>query len=209
MPQKSRNQHALEGLVLVILLAIFVSGCAIGTTRVQINHETLDRVENKKTGNILVKEFVDKRKDTQHIGNKRNGFGMVLGSIGTEEGVKLETLLTKYFAEAIREAGYNTYIQGTQPGQAIIDAIVDGEIVEFWLDLYMKVWHNTEVKLRALNPVSQTVLWEKDLKSDQSNVLWIGATEEFEKVISESLTKALNQAAKEFASDEFYGTLKK
>ena len=210
MPQKSRNQHALKGLVLVILLTIFVGGCAIGTTRVQINHETLDRVENKKTGNILVKEFVDKRTDTQHIGNKRNGFGMVLGSIGTEEGVKLETLLTKYFAEAIREAGYNTYIQGTQQaGQVKIDAIVDGEIVEFWLDLYMKVWHNTEVKLRVLNPASQAVLWEKNLKSDQSNLLWIGATEEFEKVIRESLTKALNQAAKEFASDEFYGTLKK
>jgi hypothetical protein len=40
-------------------------------------------------------------------------------------------------------------------------------------------------------------------------ILWIGATGEYEKVISESLTKALNRAAKEFASDEFYGILRK
>lgn len=213
MLKKIRNQNVLKCLTLILFFAVFAGGCAVGTTRVPISHEPLTKIENKKTGNIMVKQFVDKRKDKEHIGNKRNMFGMVLGNIGTEEGVKLEVLLTKYFAEALKEAGYNIALQGTQqtetPGQVKFDAIVDGEIIEFWLDLYMKVWHNTEVKLRVLDPSNQEVLWEKNIQSDQSNVLWVGASGEYEKVISESLTKALNQAAKEFASDAFYQTLKK
>jgi len=213
MLQAHRKQFTNFGIALVFFLAFLAGGCAGGTTRVKINHEPLDRIQNKKEGNILVKQFVDKRKDTQYIGNKRNGFGMVLGHIGTEEGVKLETLLTNYFAEALKEAGYNAVIQEVQPAgmpsQVKFDAIVDGEIVEFWLDLYMKVWHNVEVKTKALDPTNQAVLWEKDIKADQSNVLWIGTTGEYEKVISEALTKALNQTAKEFASDEFYKSFKK
>lgn len=186
----------------------------MGTTRVNINHEPINLVESKKEGSVLVKQFVDNRKDTQHIGNKRNGFGMVLGHIGTEEGIKLEALLTKYFAEALKEAGYAVVIQeargiSAQGQQTKFNAIVEGEIIEFWLDLYMKVWHNVEVKVRALDPAGKNILWEKDIKGDQSNVLWIGSTGEFEKVISEALTKALNQAAKEFASDEFYRATKK
>lgn len=212
MKEKIRNQRVFKVLISVLFLGIFAGGCAVGTTRVPISHGPLDKVENKKTGNIMVKQFVDKREDTEYIGNKRNMFGMVLGNIGTEEGIELEVLLTKYFTEALREAGYNVITnepQQTDAGQVKVDAIVDGEIIEFWLDLYMKVWHNTEVKLRAMDPESQAVLWEKDIKSDQSNVLWVGASGEYEKVISESLTKALNQAAKEFASDAFYKTLKK
>jgi hypothetical protein len=37
----------------------------------------------------------------------------------------------------------------------------------------------------------------------------VGTTSEFEKVISEALTIALNKAAQEFASDEFYNAIKK
>ena len=95
------------------------------------------------------------------------------------------------------------------PSQVRFGAIVDGEIVEFWLDLYMAVWHKVGVKVKALDPVNQNVLWEKDIRGEEKNVLWIGATSEYEKVIRQALNKALNQAAKEFASDEFYKVIKK
>lgn len=199
--------------IALVFLAIFTGCCALGVTRVSVTHEPLDHIENKKEGNILVKQFVDKRKDTQYIGNKRNMFGMVMGHIGTEEGVKIEVLLTKYFAEALKEAGYNAVIQEAQsagiPSQVRFDATVDGEIVEFWLDLYMAVWHKIGVKVKALDPVNQNVLWEKDIRGEEKNVLWIGATSEYEEVIRQALTKTLNQAAKEFTSDEFYKTIKK
>jgi len=203
----------IQRTVLIVLSAFLLGGCAIGTTHLQVTHEPLERIEAKKQGNIQIKPFIDKRKeDHQHIGNKRNGFGMVLGHVAPEEGVKLESLLTTYFAEALKEAGYNTVIQDSETAgkqnEVKFDAVVDGEIVEFWLDLYLKVWQNIEVKTRAIQPTTQAVLWENTIKADQSNVLWVGATGEFEKVINEALTKALNQAAKEYASDQFQQAIK-
>lgn len=199
--------------MLVIVLTILVNGCAVGVTRVEITHDQLDHIENKKEGSILVKRFVDKREDKQHIGNKRNMFGMVLGHIGTEEGTRIEVLLTTYFVEALKEAGYNAVIQKAQSAgatsQVKFDAIVDGEILEFWLDLYMAVWHKIGVKVKAYDPINQNVLWEKVVRGEEKNVLWIGVTSEYEGVIRQALTKALNQATKEFTSDEFYNTIKK
>lgn len=195
----------LQRLSIILVLALLTSGCAIGTTRLNVEHAPLEKVAQKGSGTILVKQFVDKRKEAhEYIGNKRNGFGMVLGHVGLQEGQGLEPLLTRYFADALTEAGYTVVIQGQNPnGQVKVDAVVDGEILEFWLDLYMKVWHNMEVRTRALDADGKRVLWEKTIKADQSNVLWIGATGEFEKVISESLTKALNQAAAEYAGNGF------
>lgn len=195
-------------MIFIGLVALLLGGCAIGTTQLEVTHNQLEKIEAKKNGNILVKQFSDKRKeDHQYIGNKRNGFGMVLGHVGLKDGQTLEDLLTGYFADALREAGYNAVIQGasaTDAQQSVkFDAIVEGEIVEFWLDLYMKVWHNVEVKTRVVHPTSQAVLWENHIQADQSNVLWIGVSGEFEKVINEALTKALDQAAKDYASDDF------
>lgn len=211
MLQKVRN-HVLSLAVLVI----FASGCALGVTRVDIKHEPLNPAANKKKGNIMVKQFVDKRKDIKspdYIGNKRNMYGMVLGHIGTKEGENLEVILTKYFAEALEAAGYNTFISGPQstdvPTQVKFDAMVESEILDFWLDLYMAVWHKAGVKVKAVKLPNLDVIWEREIRGEQSNVLWIGATGEFEKVISHALTKALEQAVTEFSSDDFYKVIQK
>lgn len=197
-----------QRIVLLGLSAILIAGCALGTTSLQVTHDPLERIEPRRQGNIQIRPFIDKRKENhEYIGNKRNGFGMVLGHVGLTEGVKLENLLTGYFAEALKEAGYTTVIQdpasAATQNEIKFDAVVEGEIMEFWLDLYMKVWHNMEVKTRAIQPITQTVLWENTVKADQSNMLWLGVTGEFEKVIRESVTKALNQAARDYASDKF------
>lgn len=198
----------LQRSLFIVLSALLLSGCAIGTTRLQVSHDALEPVQVKRHGTLQIRQFVDKRKENhEYIGNKRNGFGMVLGHVAPEEGVKLENLLTGYFAEALKEAGYKVVIEEPQSADKQhgekFDAIIDGEILEFWLDLYMKVWQTIEIKTRAIQPVNRTVLWEETIKADQSNVLWVGATGEFEKVINEALTKALNQAAKDYASDRF------
>jgi hypothetical protein len=211
MSSQPRKQSSYLRLASVIVLAAFAAGCALGVTRVNVTHDSLTPIGNKREGDILVKQFVDKRKDTRYIGNKRNMFGMVLGHIGTPEGLKIHDLLTKNFAEALREAGYNAIIQGSESAGAKgvrFDAIVEGEIREFWLDLYMATWHKVAVLVKALEKDTQQVLWEKEVRAEEKNVLWVGVAAEYEKVIREALTKALNQAAKEFASEEFYKALK-
>jgi len=203
-------------LFLIIFLAgvSFLMGCALGVTRVNVSHDPLNRIENKKEGNILVNEFKDVRpQQREYIGNKRNMYGMVLGHIGTEPGVSLTGLLTRYFAESLSEAGYKTVVMkeakipdGSE--KIKFDAMLEGEIVEFWMDLYVAVWHKVGVKLTVKHPDSKEVLWEKVIHEEEKNVLWVGATSEYEKVIRQALTKALNKATSEFASEEFLKTIK-
>jgi hypothetical protein len=195
--------------ILIIFLSLLFFGCAVGTTKVHVNHEPIMKIDTKKEGNLLVKRFTDKRSDTVHIGNKRNGYGMVLGHIGLHDGVALEDLLTKYFAEALTEAGYNAVIDKENQSNVRFDAVIDGQIVEFWMDLYMAVWHRVGVVIRVLDQDSNKVLWENIIEGAEKRVLWVGATGEFERVIREAMTKALNRAAGEFASDGFYKAVKK
>jgi hypothetical protein len=201
--------------LLVFLIGIsFLMGCALGVTRVNVSHDPLIRVDSKKEGNILVSPFKDVRpQKKEYIGNKRNMYGMVMGHIGTESGVSLTELLTKYFGEALNKVGYTVVImkEAKVPEGAEkikFDALFDGEIVEFWLDLYMAVWHKTGVKLIARHPDSKEILWEKLIQGEDKNVLWVGATAEYEKVIRQALTKALNKAVSEFTSDEFAKAVK-
>jgi hypothetical protein len=46
------------------------------------------------------------------------------------------------------------------------------------------------------------------IQGENKNVLWVGATAEYEKVIRQALTKALNNAISEFTSDEFVKAVK-
>jgi len=208
-----KNTNSLIYCAFVIFLSLVFFGCAIGTTKVSVNHAPIIKIESKKEGNLLVKRFTDKRPVTAFIGNKRNGYGMVVGNIGLQDGILLEDLLTQYFAEALREAGYNAVIDKDRqqfPQQNIkFDAVIDGQIVEFWLDLYMAVWHRVGVVIRVLDPDSNKVLWENIMEGAEKRVLWIGATGEYERIIREALTKALNRAAEEFASDRFQQAIKK
>jgi hypothetical protein len=194
--------------------ALWSGGCAVGTTRVKISHGQLDPVESRREGKILVRRFVDAREAGKrpYIGNKRNGFGAVLGHLAAPEGVQIEQLLSEYFAEALRQAGYDAVVE-TSSGDAGsdlsgYDAVLEGRVQEFWLDLYMNVWHNIVVAVSLVNPDSQNVVWQKDIKASEVNPLWVGATSEFERIVSQTITHALNQAATEFASEEFYRSTK-
>lgn len=124
-----------------------------------------------------------------------------------QEGVKLDVLLTKFIAEELNTAGYNVVVQDAQssaPNSAKYDAIVTGDISEFWGDVpMMKVGNKLDMSIKALNPASQTVVWEKRIETAEVSMLWVGAKGEFERVITVALTKALDQAAQAFASDEF------
>lgn len=197
------------------VVALLLSGCALGVTPVKVRHSPLQHVENKREGTILVRQFVDNRQskhDHRYIGTKRNGFGMPLGKIGIQDGAKLEVLVTDYFAEALREVGYQVVIQPPSGSGAFTavtpDAILEGEIKEFWLDLYMAVWHNVDVLVKLRDKEGQNVLWEKAVHGDQTNMLWLGLAAEFEMVIRQALDKALNQAINDFASEEFHCKLK-
>jgi hypothetical protein len=208
-PLEYRTRFFVPAAILV--LAVLVSGCALGTSQLAVTHDPLDSIGNKREGTILVREFVDEREPEHRgelIGNKRNGYGMVLGSFGCGGAGQLEALLTDYFADALREAGYNAVVEKRSSPNELdairLDAIVEGQIKEFWLDLYMVTWHQMEVLVTLREPKTEDVVWEKMIDGNETNFLWLGISSEFERVIRQALTQALNKAASEFSSDEFY-----
>lgn len=199
----------IAGCGMLVIIGLFSGGCAIGTTQLVMSHGQLATIPQTRQGDIVVRPFVDKRQHTQYIGNKRNGFGMVLGHVGTQPGVRIDELLTQYFIEALKQAGYNARLEqavaaGAAAPQQKCDAIVEGEIITFWMDLYMMVWHQVGVNVKAINPANQQVVWERLIQGSEKRTLWVGATGEFERIVREAMTKALDRAAIEFASDDFY-----
>jgi len=197
-----------KSIILILAVAFLLGGCAIGTTELDIAHNEINKVQNKRTGKLLIKQFIDSRKDTRYIGNKRNSFGMVLGHVGLHENDNLESILTSYFTEALEESGYQVTrfneLTNKKRQQENYDAIIEGDIREFWMDLYMAVWHKVKVDIKAIDPQNNAVLWENQISGNEKRVLWIGATGEFERVVREAITKTLNQAIGDFTGDEFH-----
>ena len=85
--------------------------------------------------------------------------------------------------------------------------MLSGDIKEFWLDLAVAVWNNVEVGLQ-LKDRSGRIVWSKKVEANKTNVLWLGVPSEIEKVIRESLDKALKQTVDDFASAEFAAKVK-
>lgn len=199
----------LSKLSILFVLLLLASGCAIGPTVVKVEHEPLKKISAKREGKVAVTTFSDKREEghQEHIGNKRNSYGMVLGWIDSKG--PIEDILTGYFAEALREAGYEVSTVASLPeDNSEYDAIIEGDILDFWLDLYLVVWHDVSIRIRVLDSATLTTLLQKDFTGEETNVLWLGVNSEYEAVISQALTKALNMAVDEFSSDEFYKTIK-
>ena len=207
----ARQQEMLK--IALAILALGLGGCALGVTPVEVAHSPFSGEVTAREGTILVKQFTDNRPSErrQHIGNKRNLFGAVLGNIGTQEGVSLQNLITRYFVEALQHAGYKAVQQPASPSESNLafDAVLEGEIKEFWLDLYVMTWHNVDVMLTLKNQTGTQTLWERDIQGDKKNVLWLGVSAEFEKVIQEALDIALDKAIKEFTANEFQDAVKK
>jgi hypothetical protein len=201
-PQSKRNtmiQHIYR-ISLVSLCAIVLNSCAIGQSKIAVTHSPLAPPAKQRSGTIVVRTFTDSRKDIDKIlvGNKRNGYGMVLGSFAIKGGKSVAEVLTGHFADALTASGYKAVVSDSASGSAVLS----GDIHEFWLDFYMAVWHSVGVNLQ-LKDGGGRVVWSKDVTSKETNVLWLGGNSEMEKVIRQSLDKALNQTVQDFASDAF------
>ncbi len=199
-----KNIFYFFGLSLVIVV-VSITGCSLPVTRLDVTHHSITDNENKKQGKILVAMFVDKREEENR--------DMIGKRVGLRKGGSLDLFLTNFFAQALIAAGYSTVIQDSQPidlKPAAYDAVITGEIKKFRVDFSPgQVSHHVDVTVKALNPENQSVVWEKQIVAEQTNVNWVGARGEYSKVIDEALTKALNQAASAFASDEFSRAIKR
>ena len=254
--------------IALIYLAVLISSC-VSVKRLELSHDSLNQITNKKAGNILVKQFVYKGKIPFIFPDPMESF-IRIGEKAQESANKrkesmekreklirtyFEVLFTNYFAEALKIAGYNViqepvseesknaisqfkekkahymikdgkssissyYVvlpdfQSTgMPSQVKYDVIIEGEILNFYLDLsneWTTFIHHSKLEtyVKAIDPINQKVLWEKYIGGEVKNLAHVSDTVFYERAIRQAVTKALNEAIKEFASDEFYKAIKK
>ncbi len=205
------NLSRLFILAILAVLLMLASGCAIGATVVKVEHEPLKKTSVKREGKVAVTTFADKREEghREHIGNKRNTYGMVLGWVDSDG--EIEEIITGYFADVLKKTGYEVSTVTTLPEDASskYDVIIEGEVLDFWLDIYMAVWQDLTIRIRVLDSATLKILWQKDFSSEETNVSWFELKSDYETVIREALTKALNMAVDEFSSEEFYNIIKR
>ncbi|MEN3943914.1 hypothetical protein WJU23_21610 [Prosthecobacter sp. SYSU 5D2] len=181
---------------------ISLSQCALGTTKIKAVHTPLQGSAQQR-GTIYVKQFTDSRKVDSKvtIGNKRNGFGMVLGTLAIRNSEGVSGFMTEAVADALRASGYQPIIEGQGTASAGMP-VLEGDVYEFWMDLFTTTWHNVGVELTLRKP-SGAVAWQRKVNGTETNVLWLGLNEEFTKVMRQSIDEAKQEAVKEFSSEAF------
>ncbi len=128
--------------------------------------------------------------------------------IVVEDGTNITTTMTRGLSEALKEAGYTPISPdpSSAPSEnaAIVAAVLEGEIKEFWLRPAWTTQHVVRINLRLMDSRSRRLLWEKELPGEHSKFVGVWNVGEFEEVIQKALDKVLRQAGKEFASEQFY-----
>ena len=193
--------HSITRLALGLLASVSLVNCAIGTSKIQVAHSPLPAATTQRAGTIYVRQFTDSRKveDKSQIGNKRNGFGMVLGYMAIKGGKSVAQVMTDCVADALRSAGYHVVVEGQGGGAG--NAVLEGDVYEFWLDLYAAIWHNVGLDLKLKR--SGAVAWQKRIDAKETNVLWLGLPGESRTVVREAIDSALKKAVQEFNSARF------
>ena len=189
-------------------ICIALSNCAFGTARISLTHAPLPNPPAKRQGTVVLERFTDERPSEQggeYIGNKRNGYGMVLGHVALDS-AKLDSVLTGFIAEALKNTGY-TVIYGSAKTAAAPDAtaapVMKGKIKECWMDMYMVANAQIKIDLGLFTPDDKDTLWKSNISGGKVNLLWWGIKSEFANVYKGAVNFVLDSAQQKYSSEEF------
>jgi hypothetical protein len=80
-------------------------------------------------------------------------------------------------------------------------------IREFCEHTLVFTWYNVKVDLRLVRAPGEKPIWETQVSGSESHYLWVDSNGEYERVIRETLDKALIGAVEAFSSNEFSAAL--
>ncbi len=185
-----------------ILAFLFILVCS-GCTPITLIHDPLVPPAEPGKGKILVRQFVDQRDCKNYrIGDVRSNHFIVTGHYETAQKRPLVEVLTPYFADALKTAGYEPLSERATT-TAKPDLKLYGTIRKFSIDFNAEGFYDCAmiVRLAASKPCSEEIVWEEDIYVSESanvNALELPWTK-----INTLLTKGLNEAVQKFASPEF------
>ena len=200
MPIVIRGLHCTTTLVAIVLLA----GCAFGTRNATLIYPPAAASRavpvaqaapnpTPKNVQIVLDPFSDQRSDKKVVGTMRNGFGMRTADVIAKNSVP--DWVTQAMKMELENSGY-TVMTGSSDSAAGANAVVSGEILNLFCDMYMS--YTGQVSLLAKVTKAGKDVLNKHYSGEGSAGLAIAGTSES---FAQSLALALAVAVKQFVAD--------
>ncbi len=126
---------ARKAMGLLSLLFLLSAGCALTQANLKVGYDPAKTPKSALSTaaplTVSVAEFADKRRETDKIGYKRNGFGQNMAPIVT----------VKPVPQIVREAISGEFAKnGVAVDGSAFNGALTGSIDSFWFDIQMNFW---------------------------------------------------------------------
>jgi hypothetical protein len=168
-PNAGAHAPGMGHVLLVVMVALAVGGCALGT-----NHVVLPAAltqEMPATGGLLAVRVKDSRTDLSgaQVGFKRNGWGAKTGSVELANNEPLAHRLGRDLVAISRAKGFRASIgepapQG--PADVILDTDISGFLVDAKIGWTITLESLAVVKVAMVDARTQQPLWSDVVRVD-------------------------------------------
>ena len=180
----------VRNLLAIFGMAAILGACATGTTDISMamNDDIAKAgLLSEAPATVVTITATDAREDEKRdrIGDKRNGYGMVMGKIGTTEPV--ESVVQRVVNETFSANGHTVSKSADEGGLSI-----ETEVTNFWFDyktglVTVEFFGDIQVLLKVIDPATETVIYEEKFKGYHSEKTGGGLSKTWTKVMDAAL----------------------
>jgi uncharacterized lipoprotein YajG len=181
----------MKRLLMILASALCLTACATGTTNLTLGLTD----EAAKPGllseipprTIYLAGVTDSRPadEAGRIGDKRNGYGMVMGAVGTTEPV--EKVVTDTLVKTLKANGHTVVTEATEGAVK-----VEADVKRFWFDyktglVTVEFFGDVQVALKVTDPALSTAAFEQTFKGYYSDKTGGGLSKTWTRVMDAAL----------------------
>ena len=171
-----------SNIVLMLLLALQISGCAFGTRHPLLTYTPLAKSSEPRNISVYVEPFKDERTERNVIGHVRNGWGMKTADVVTD------TDISQWVTDALKtELGNGGYVVVKDR----TDLVAGGEVITVYCDSFMQ--YEGTVTLGAILKKNGETLIDKKYTGKATNLNWAATAKSYGLTLDKSLQNAMQQ----------------
>lgn len=178
------KEKNIKLVYMVLLSAVFISGCAFGTRRPVLKYTIGTEPQSSKGITVYVSPFVDDWVDKNVIDHVRNGWGLKTAKVVTE--TNISNWVTDALKSELKNIGYSIANDSTTPIK------ISGEIVEVYVTSFMLYEGRVVVEVSLLID-NEKIFTEKYSGNDES-LNWAATAKSYGITLERSLQTALKRA---------------
>jgi len=181
----------------VLAAILMVQACALTDATLQVEHDTAVNITGpiSEAGGIafLAPQLEDARLDKARIGFKKNGYGMNMADITSEQPV--DVIVENAIIDAIKDNGHTI----AEDGQVRITGTVD----RFWFDSDINFWSvefigDVQCTLDFIDVASNTSIYSSSYSGNYKEKTGAG----YVKTWTEVMSKAIDKLIEDIVFDE-------